>query len=294
MTRIFLGPNGLRVGWRLVIAISLWFVLSGLLPIFVIWIPGVRAMLREVSVTAPRITPALLIFQDAITASAALLTALVMTRIEQRSFADYGLPRRAAFGKRFWQGWIYGFTMISALLGLLAALRGFSIQGATTVGLVTVREGLLYFGGFIATAVFEEFAFRGYLQSTLQLTTGFWPAAVILAVAFVGVHILNPGETRFGLAMVGCFALLAAFTLRRTGNLWFIIGLHAAWDWGETFFYSVPDSGVPAVGHFLRSEFHGPEWLTGGTVGPEGSVLVFGVMALAALGIHFLLPDHKQ
>jgi membrane protease YdiL (CAAX protease family) len=79
-------------------------------------------------------------------------------------------------------------------------------------------------------------------------------------------------------AFIGLFFCL---TLRRTGNLWFAVGFHAAWDWGETFFYSVPDSGMTSPGHLLSSTLHGPTWLSGGGVGPEGSVLCFAVIALA-------------
>src|SRR5581483_6729785 len=58
------------------------------------------------------------------------------------------------------------------------------------------------------------------------------------------------------------------------------VGFHAAWDWGETYFYSVPDSGQVFPGHLLNSSFHGPRWLSGGSVGPEGSVLLFFVIAM--------------
>ena len=68
------------------------------------------------------------------------------------------------------------------------------------------------------------------------------------------------------------------FTLRRTGNLWFAIGWHAAFDFGETYVYSVPDSGFVMPGHLLAASLHGPRWLTGGTVGPEGSVVDFVVL----------------
>jgi hypothetical protein len=51
-----------------------------------------------------------------------------------------------------------------------------------------------------------------------------------------------------------------------------------AWDWGESYLYSVPDSGAVLPGHLLSSRFHGPEWLTGGSVGPEGSYFVFAVI----------------
>src|SRR5579875_1233615 len=184
----------------------------------------------------------------------------------------------------------------AALICRLRAARhgGFSVSGILLRGLAAVRFAFLYFLGFIAVAIFEEFSFRGYLQSTLQLAAGFWPAAVILAVVFGALHLGNRGEAAFGAVMAGCFGLLAAFTLRRTGTIWFAIGVHALWDWGETYFYSVRDSGTAATGSLLRSDFHGPTWLTGGSVGPEGSAIVFIVLAIAALGIHFLLPARKQ
>jgi CAAX protease family protein len=96
------------------------------------------------------------------------------------------------------------------------------------------------------------------------------------------------------------FGLFCCLTLHRTGNLWFAVGFHASWDWGESFFYSVPDSGEIAVGHLLSSTFHGPDWLTGGSVGPEGSVVlcpaVIAVVCLvfsAACRPQRQVPTHK-
>ncbi|MFY9527383.1 MAG: CPBP family intramembrane glutamic endopeptidase, partial [Candidatus Acidiferrales bacterium] len=101
------------------------------------------------------------------------------------------------------------------------------------------------------------------------------------------------GEAKTGALKAGCFGLLAAFSLQRTGNLWFAIGMHAAWDWGETYFYGVPDSGLLAKGRLLHSSFHGPDWLTGGTVGPEGSLLVFAVLVLTGVAIHYVFPAKR-
>jgi uncharacterized protein len=89
------------------------------------------------------------------------------------------------------------------------------------------------------------------------------------------------------------FALFACFTLRRTGNLWLAIGLHAAGDFAETFIYSVPDSGMMATGQLLNSSVHGPRWLTGGSVGPEGSALDFICTLLAFTIFAWVYPAKK-
>ena len=119
----------------------------------------------------------------------------------------------------------------------------------------------------------------------------FWPAALILSGLFGFAHIFNPGENAFGIIQVVQIGLIFCLILRRTGNLWFAIGFHAAWDWAETFFYGTPDSGMLGVGRFLNTSVQGPNWLTGGSAGPEGSVIAFLVLLLFALIIHLRFPN---
>ncbi len=88
--------------------------------------------------------------------------------------------------------------------------------------------------------------------------------------------------------------LYFAFTLKRTGNLWFAVGLHTSFDWGESFLFSVPDSGLSLPGHLSSALLHGPKWLTGGTVGPEGSVFCFLTLGLQFLMVMWLYPAKKK
>ena len=280
---IFVGPNGIRAGWRLTIFVALDFAFS----YGIIHIPGVRSHLPPPQVFTAN---GLLFGEGLLNLLPLLLAAAVMMLIEKRSFADYGMPLNETLGKRFWQGVPIGFIMLSLLLVFIGALHGFSLDGVAVGGAAALSLTILYFIGFIFVGMFEEFAFRGYMQSTLQSGIGFWPAAIILSILFGAIHLGNSGEAKIGAFMAGCFGLVAAFALRRTGNIWYPIGMHASWDWGETYFYGTPDSGITAQGHFLNSSFHGPDWLTGGTVGPEGSWFVFLVMILWAIAIHFLFP----
>jgi hypothetical protein len=223
-----------------------------------------------------------------------LVAAAIMMKIERRSFADYGLPLNQAFGKRFWQGVPLGFVLLTLLLAAIAGLHGFSFGNSALGSASALKYAALFAVWFFLVAFFEEFSFRGYLQSTLASGIGFWPAAIILAVFFGAIHLNNSGEAIMGACMAGCFGFVAAFSLWRSGNIWFAIGMHAAWDWGESFFYGVPDSGVVAQGHLLNSSLHGANWLTGGTVGPEGSWLVFPVLLLMAAAIHFIFPKRSS
>jgi len=204
-----------------------------------------------------------------------------MASIEGRSFAVYGLPGRKALRKDSWLGVVWGIAAFSFLMLLLRAF------GVLTVGHLVLHGGpafkfaLFWAAYFLLVGFFEEFSLRGYMQFTLGNSIGFWPSALLLSSVFGAIHIFNSGETWIGEVGAAAIGLFFCLTLRRTGNLWFAVGMHASWDWGESYFYSVPDSGGMVPGHLLHSSLHGSRWLTGGSVGPEGSVLLFVVIGFA-------------
>ncbi len=144
---------------------------------------------------------------------------------------------------------------------------------------------------FLFVAISEEFAFRGYWLFSFARRMSFWPTALITSAAFGVAHLGNPGENVLGILQVVATGLLFCLAIRRTGTIWFAVGFHAAWDWAETFFYGTPDSGLIGAGRLLNTSVQGPNWLTGGSAGPEGSVVVFFVLLLCVLLIHFRFPN---
>jgi membrane protease YdiL (CAAX protease family) len=235
-----------------------------------------------------------LLVQELILVNAAFAAAAIMGRLEGRPFGIYGLPGSDAFKAHFWQGIVWGLAMITAMVLLIRLLGGFTfgefaLHGATLWG-YAILWGLV----FLLVGLFEEFGFRGYAQFTLASGVGFWPAATMLSASFAAIHLGNTGEDRIGALSVFVIGMFFCLTLRRTGNLWFAVGLHAAFDWGETFLFSTPNSGIVVPGHLLNSSFHGPMWLTGGTVGPEGSVMAFAVVAIASVIFSRIYPSQDE
>jgi membrane protease YdiL (CAAX protease family) len=218
-----------------------------------------------------------------------------MSRIERRPVGAYGLPGRGMFGWKFWLGFLFGLAAISLLIALISAFGGYTFGTLALHGSEIFKSGLLFLVGFTFVGLFEEFLFRGYTQFTLGDGIGFWPAAALLSLLFGGAHLQNPGEGWVGAASVVAIALFFCFSLKRTGDLWFAVGLHASFDWGETFLYSVPNSGAVMKGHLSSALIPaGPKWLTGGTVGPEGSVFCFLTVALLFLVVMWLFPAKKS
>jgi uncharacterized protein len=214
----------------------------------------------------------------------------VMARIENRPFGAYGLPRQTAFGRLFWIGMLWGIVALSVLMVTLRIAGAFYFGGIALSGFRIFKFGIFWAVFFLGVALVEEFILRGYTQFTLGRGLGFWPTAIMLSCAFGAVHLNNKGENPAGALGAAIIGLFFCLTLKRTGNLWFAVGLHCSWDWGETYLYSVANSGLVAPGHLLNSHFQGPEWLTGGSVGPEASVFVFVVMALMWIIFHFIYP----
>ena len=280
---IFWNEREFRAGWRLLVYLLL-VVLFALAGTFL------TVMLHLPQITRTGITASSMLFQEGIGLIAVFAAAAIMGLLEGRPFGNYGLPQAAAFGARFWQGAVWGIAMIAAILLLIRAFGGFSFGDLALRGPALWKNAFLWGAAFLCVGFFEEFLFRGYAQFTLATGIGFWPAATALSATFGALHLKNGGEDNIGALSVFVIGMFFCLTLRRTGNLWFAVGLHAAFDWGESFLFSVPDSGIVAPGHLLNSSFHGPAWLTGGTVGPEGSVMAFAVVGLATILFVIVYP----
>jgi membrane protease YdiL (CAAX protease family) len=290
IANVFIGPQGLRAGWR---ALGFVGITVGLLVGFQFAVSRMPAVLRAIHAQGQQhvMSPGLMLISEALFCFCALVAATLMARVENRSVADYGLRGGGAGGKFFMQGIVWGLAEISALMLMIAARHGFSFGSLALHGGELVRYTLLWALVFLLVGFFEEFTFRGYLQHAFQQGIGFWPAAILASAIFGGSHLRNPGEDWVGALTAGLFGILACLTLRRTGSIWLAIGMHAGFDFGETFVFSVPDSGMPPSHGLLNSSLaHGPTWLTGGSVGPEGSVFAIIVLVVAIVAVHFVYP----
>jgi hypothetical protein len=285
---LFLRAGGLRASWRLLLFVLFFLVASQLLAL------AATVLRLPMPTSRTVLTAAMGITMEGVTILAAFAAALLMAWIERRSFSDYGLPWRAAFRGRFWQGTIWGLVSFTATILCIAALKGFSFGHIALAGRTLIQQAVLWGVVFILVGISEEFLFRGYALFTLAHGIGFWPAAFVISTVFGLVHLNNGGEAWTGVPQIFVISMLFCLTLRRTGNLWFAVGMHAGWDYAETYLFSAPDSGTVSPGTLLSSSFQGPRWLTGGQVGPEGSVFSVVILLAAMLLFARLYPPRKE
>lgn len=288
VTRLFIGRDGLRGFWSVVL-----FAVVLVAAVFLVAVVGVGAAM--VLGANPRfffligaMSPTVVAVGSYPFVIAVLIATIVMARAEGRSPWSYGLARRRVFGL-FAAGAGWGFLALSALIGLLALTGHITVGGPTNLPLVALRFAAEWAVAFLGVGLFEETLARGYLQARLSRAIGFWPTAVLLSILFGAGHYSNRGETAAGLIGAGTVGLVFCYSLWRSGSLWWAIGFHSAWDWAQSYFYGTHDSGLGAVGALLASQPAGASWLSGGSVGPEGSALVFVILIAVALVIRWTL-----
>jgi len=276
LREVFQGTQGLRAGWRLLIFLIMYEALQ--LAVAGVVMPAVEHWKIDVpqGLDARAITGGY-----AITLISVLISTAIMARFERRRLRDYGLPGWNLLGRRFWEGVAFGFTGTTLLMLVICLAGGYSFGTLALRDGALVKASALWMLASLMIGLQEELLFRGYCQFTLAKGVGFWPAAFLISSCFGAAHFfLRPYERWTDWAYTGFGGLLFCLTLRRTGDLRFAIGSHAASDFAGLFVYSCPIGGQFARDRLLTASFHGPDWMTGGPTGPGASVFVFPWIAL--------------
>jgi CAAX protease family protein len=318
---IFVGSQGLRAGWSVVIFIPLLIFFSAVVGKLV---SSLHLVGKHVGFSA---TVALV--GEVVVFLGMLGAAALVARIEGRSIMDYNLtgPRRSL---HFFSGLAAGFLALSALVAAMAAGGWLHFGPIALSGSAILTNAAVWACAFLVVGCVEEGIFRCYLQFTLTRGINFWWALGIIgaicldlvirtrgngvwgvyAAAFLGlipclllhlnkaegssfwqaawvtstvfgsIHTGNGGENWIGIFAAAAIGFVFCVSIRVTGSAWWAIGCHAAWDWAETYFYGTADSGLAAQGHYLSASAAGNPLWSGGTDGPEGSLLVLGIILL--------------
>lgn len=271
---VFVGPDGLRAGWSLLVFAAICAILiflgGFLFRPFVHFgrdggISPTTGILLELSQLVP-----------------VVVATWIMAMLEGRPVLSYGYQGRARV-LRFISGMVWGFVAISAVVLVLRQLGYLSLDGRTLGGAAALKYAVLWGAVFLCVGFCEESMFRGYAQYTITRGIGFWWGALLFAVLFGSLHRSNPGESPIGLFSAGGIGLVFCLSLWYTGSLWWAVGFHAAWDWGQSYFFGTADSGMIAQGHLYGEHPVGKILWSGGTTGPEGSVIVIPLLVLIAL-----------
>ena len=322
---VFVGDQGLRAGWSVLIFVALYLLLGQA-------IGFVFTKAHLLTKGDNQLTAKSGFFGELVAFLAMVGAAAIVALIERRRILDYNLtgPRRAP---HFFSGIAAGFAALSVLVGALAAggwlhfgptaLSGsniliyaaawagvFLLVGCVEEGMMrcyflyTLTRGLNYWWALGLVAVIcgdlilrskgngvwgiYAIAAMGLVPCLLlhlrdSPSAGFWHASWVTSTFFGFIHTGNNGENWTGIFCAAFIGFVFCVSVRVTGSAWWAIGCHTAWDWAETYFYGTADSGYVSPGHYLSTSPAGAGLWSGGTDGPEGSLLVLPIMILLLL-----------
>lgn len=266
-----------RTGWR-----QIWrFLVFALAMYFIGYVEGpvIGFLANHLHVNADALSAPALILIELVSLAEVLLITAAFAFLEHRRVIDYGLNPTPGLLKLFWKGTWFGLLMV-AFVGIAMVLAGgMRIAGLALSPSAAVYQTLLWAIAMILVGLSEEYYFRGYALQSLWRAAGFWPAAIVTSCLFAAAHLNKPHENAIDITMIFVVGIILCLTVRRTGNLWWAIGWHAAFDFGQLFVIGTQNGGQVPVGRLLNSSFPGPAWINGGYLGTEASFFMYPAVA---------------
>lgn len=207
--------------------------------------------------------------------------------VERRPLSTVGLTGPAPLRTLF-RGLLIGCVTISAVVASIGFAGGYQVGefGPALSSPTALGSIALLLICFAVQAGVEEFMFRGWLMSVVTRKWGQLAAVVATTLVFNFLH-WSPGQAWQDMLSIALFSVFACLWAIRAGNIWGVMGWHIGWNWLLSIGFGLPVTGfvvdLPAL--LVRLIPQGPDSLTGGAQGPEGSWIcslffVIGILVL--------------
>ena len=204
--------------------------------------------------------------------------AFYVTKVEKRAVSE--LAFKGAL-QEYSAGFVLGGLMVCISVAGIAALGGLrALSFAPSSGLI-ILPLLMH----ITVGLIEEVAMRGIFFRVVQESIGSWLALLASGLVFGAMHMFNDHVSALGIADTAVAGVFFGAAFLLTGRLWLCAALHAGWNFFQDGIFSLAVSGHQVKTGLLVTELGGPDWLTGGAYGVEGSAvdLAFVVLASAVM-----------
>ncbi len=207
---------------------------------------------------------------------------------EKRSIKTLGFTGNNAF-KKYLRGFVSAILMLSVVLILMAVFGKVGFQeDPKPLNLNLWGIFLLMLIGYIVQGAAEEILARGWQFQVIGARYKPWIGAVISSVTFALLHGTNNGVSMLAIVNLLLFAILLIIFILYEKSIWAACGWHTAWNWSMENVFGLKVSGSEGLGSMFNLTTDGPNYITGGDFGPEGSiltsfVLIGGMIVLLAL-----------
>jgi len=282
---VIVGPDGLRHGWRFLIFAAAIIVVGQFLEQ-----PAIAFFAAKLHVDPRALSAQAIILSGAFDLVVILGLTGVVALMERRRIDSYGLPAGEAFGRFFWNGALTGLAAIAFVGAGMLSTGGMRLHGIALHGSDLITCPLLWLVAMLLVGVTEEYVFRGYALQSLWRGAGFWSATLITTALFAGAHLSKPHENAIDIGIIFVLGAILCLSVRVTGSLWWAVGWHAAFDFGQLFIIGTRNGGSVPVGRLMDVTFPGPAWITGGELGTEASYFMIPVVLGTFIYIVLFLP----
>ncbi|WP_105182420.1 CPBP family intramembrane glutamic endopeptidase [Streptococcus suis] len=215
--------------------------------------------------------------------------------VEKSPWLGLGIRKKGAL-KDFLLGWGIGAAMLTTCVLLMwgfGAIQVTSFQFSANL----VGEFLILVLAWSIQGTAEELLTRGWMFSSLAAKHNIPVGILVSSLFFTFLHLGNDGLSLIPLLDLTLFAILACLVMLKTGNIWVISGIHAAWNCFQGNVFAFPVSGTQAGQAFIAVETSGPDWLSGGAFGVEGSIISLliqaGIITWLVYELYFTSPSKQ-
>ncbi|MBY5013867.1 CPBP family intramembrane metalloprotease [Streptococcus suis] len=216
--------------------------------------------------------------------------------VEKSPWLGLGIRKKGAL-KDFLLGWGIGAAMLTTCVLLMwgfGAIQVTNFQFSANL----VGEFLILVLAWSIQGTTEELLTRGWMFSSLAAKHNIPVGILVSSLFFTFLHLGNDGISLIPLLDLTLFAILASLVMLKTGNIWVISGIHAAWNCFQGNVFAFPVSGTQAGQAFIAVETSGPDWLSGGAFGVEGSVISLliqaGMITWLVYELYFTSPSNQR
>ncbi len=199
--------------------------------------------------------------------------------VTQKPLKETGFVKQF-IGKHFGLGILAGLAVNAAIFLVLWS------AGYLVIKNINFRFDLLFFSVIITMLVslIEEISMRGYLLASLMDSMNKYLALAVSSIVFAIFHLFNPNMSMIGFTNIFLAGCLMGIGYIYNRSLWFPIALHFSWNFFQGPLFGFEISGLSYRG-ILQHDVSGPDWLTGGAFGAEGSLLLTPFLFLLILAL---------
>lgn len=238
-------------------------------------------------------------------AVSAIIFVLWIRLFERRDLRSVGLALDGNALRRYVRGFVFGLLMAAAVVYIVRLFGGYSVEAETQLALADLAPiGILLFA-FILQSGTEEMVFRGWMMGRLAERYGLWVGVIGNSVLFTLMHVDIESLSALGVSGIAIFtsatllfSIFLSLLVIRERTVWGAAAWHAAWNWMFITWFGLPTTGIELGLAPLAADYMpNPDaaiWLTGGTDGPEGSILTLAVLVIGTAVLTYLIRARRD